>query len=348
MACIGPEQALAMTIELMRIDASSYVRHPMHSTERTWTETNCYVDLWIELLHTLGLDPVAGAAFALSTDFEGDQWTFFKYPPEDLRYIYGIEVSEINVWKPVLDHVIEQLQLGRLLTVEADAWYLPDTYGVSYQLAHTKTTFVPQMVDPENKKLGYFHNAGYYELEGDDFDHGGGGGGGGWDASGGAASGAGGDFVQLPPYVESIKLDGIRRNPDDLVARAVKLAQDHVGRRPATNPMVRFEKRMRDDLPWLATQDMDMFHLYAFGTCRQCGSSAELAASFVDWLDANDGGGLAPVAEAFRAVADGAKGLQFALARVVRGRDLDLHEPFDKIGQAWETAMDGLERRYGV
>lgn len=323
-----------MRLDLLGIDATTYRPHPLHQTERTWTETNCYVDLWIELLHALGLDPVAGAAFALSTDFEGDQWTFFKYPPEDLRALYGLEVAEMNVWKPVLEHVLEQLQLGRLLTVEADSWYLPDTQGVSYRLAHVKSTIVPQMVDPEARRLGYFHNAGYFELEGENFD--------GVFRSGGVP-----DPTVLPPYVESVRLDRVRRDPGPLVAGAVQLAREHLARRPTTNPMVRFEERLRADVPWLATQDLEMFHQYAFGTCRQCGASAELAASFVDWLDAHDGGGLAPVAEELRSVAEGAKGLQFALARVVRGKDVDLHAPFEQMGRSWEAAMGGLDRRYG-
>ncbi len=101
------------------------------------------MDVWIEVLHALGLDPVAAAAFTLSCDFEGDQWTFFKFPPEDLRTLFGIEVAEMNVWRPVVDHVEEQLGLGRLCTVEVDAWFLPDTRGMSYGVDHVKTTIVP-------------------------------------------------------------------------------------------------------------------------------------------------------------------------------------------------------------
>ena len=93
---------------LLPLTAATHVPHPLHSGERAWTETNCYVDVWIEVLAALGLDPLAGAAFPLSCDFVGDQWTFFKYPPEDLRAAYGIEVAELNVWRPVVDHVAER------------------------------------------------------------------------------------------------------------------------------------------------------------------------------------------------------------------------------------------------
>src|SRR5665213_889036 len=124
----------------IKLDPNHYVPHEVHSSERIWTETNCYVDLWIELLHSLGLEPLACSAFALGGDFDGDQWSFLKFPPEDLRGVFNIGVAEMNVWLSVLDHIAEQLRRGRLLTVEVDSYFLPDTAGVSYELDHTKST----------------------------------------------------------------------------------------------------------------------------------------------------------------------------------------------------------------
>ncbi len=89
MSARPPGTALGAADPLLRLDPATFCPHPLHAAERTWTETNCYVDMWIEVLHALGLDPVAAAAFTLSCDFEGDQWTFFKYPPEDLRALSG-------------------------------------------------------------------------------------------------------------------------------------------------------------------------------------------------------------------------------------------------------------------
>ena len=40
-------------------------RHPLHQGERVWLETNCYVDLWIELLHDFGFDPRAALGFTV-------------------------------------------------------------------------------------------------------------------------------------------------------------------------------------------------------------------------------------------------------------------------------------------
>ncbi|MCU1373509.1 MAG: hypothetical protein JWO68_795 [Actinomycetia bacterium] len=318
-------------MRLLDLDAATYQAHPVHTGERTWTETNCYVDLWVEVLHALGLDPVAGAAFTLSTDFEGDQWTFFKYPPEDLRRLYGIDVSEMNAWRPLTEHIAEQLDLGRLLTIEVDSWYLPDTAGVSYGIGHTKTTIVPNAIDADAQRMGYFHNAGYHELGGDDF-------------VGALRVGVGPEV--LPPYVEVVRLERLRRG-DDLRDDALALAADHLARRPTDNPMVRFKKRLEADVPWLAEQGVDAFHQYAFGTCRQSGATAEMAATFVDWLSAHGEAGLEPVAERFRSVSDSVKSLQFGLARAARGRDIDLDTPLGAMERDWDEAMGALAARYG-
>lgn len=324
-----------MSIEVLRLDAATYEPHPLHTTDREWTETNCYVDLWIEVLHALHLDPVAAAAFTLSSDFEGDQWTMYKYPTEDLRMLYGLEIAELNVWRPVVDHMAEQLGFGRLLTVDVDAWYLPDTAGVSYRAQHQKTTIAPQMLDREGRRLGYFHNAGYFELEGDDFD-------------GLLRLGPHEDPPSvLPPYVEVVRLDRVRLDSDGLPDMVRALTKEHLARRPETNPLVRMKERLVADLPWLGQHDLDTFHRYAFGTCRQCGSNAEMAATFVEWLDAHDGGGLGAVAEQFRTIAAGAKSLQFGLARAVRGRRFDPDASFDPMERAWDEAMAALAGRYG-
>ncbi len=323
-----------MTVGPLSLTAATFAPHGLHATERSWTETNCYVDVWIEVLHALGLDPVAGLAFTLSCDFEGDQWTFFKYPPEDLWSLYAVDVAELNVWRPVVDHVEEQLGLGRLCTVEGDARYLPDTVGVSYGTDHVKTTFVPAAIDRERRTLGYFHNAGYFELAGDDFD-------------GLFRMGAHADPAALPPYVERIRLDRIRRDDTDLVERVVALTRDHLARRPADNPVPRMAARLREDLPGLATRDIEFFHLYSFGLCRQCGASTELAATFVDWLDGHDRPGVAAAAASFREVAEGAKRLQFAMARAVRGRTVDLDGVLGEMAGHWDDAIGVLESRYG-
>ena len=42
--------------ELWPIEPAAYTPHPLHRTELVWPQSNCYVDLWIELLHTFGVE----------------------------------------------------------------------------------------------------------------------------------------------------------------------------------------------------------------------------------------------------------------------------------------------------
>lgn len=331
MALERAEPALAVTLALLDIDPHGYQPHPLHAPGRDWTESNCWTDMMIEVLHALGLEPLAASAFTLSSDFDGDQWTLFKFPPEDLRTLFGLEVAEIYVWRPVIDHVEDNLALGHLVTVEVDAFYLPDTAGVTYRRDHVKTGVVPQMLDRPGRRLGYFHNAGYFELDGEDFD-------------GIFHLDAEPDPAVLLPYMEAIKLERLRPGPVPLDVVAA-LTRDHLGRRPSTNPIPRFKKRLESDLPWLAQAGEAAFHPYSFGTCRQLGANAAMAASFVEWLGPQLGGGLEEAAAHFQALAESAKGLQFALARVVRGRTVDLDGPFGSMEDSWGAAMDVLAER---
>jgi hypothetical protein len=102
-----------MTKRILALDPSTYQRHPIHQEGRTWAETNCYVDVWIELLHALGYEPIAGLPFTLTIDFEGDQWTFFKCPLLDMYELYGLDVQELAIWRPLVVHIEEQVERGR-------------------------------------------------------------------------------------------------------------------------------------------------------------------------------------------------------------------------------------------
>jgi hypothetical protein len=312
-------------VEVLPLSPDAYSASPLHGPDRVWGETNCAADLWIEALHALGHDPIAGLGFTLSTDFDGDQWRMFKYPVEDLRRLYGIEVDELNVWRPLLDHVSEQLSLGHLMTIDVDAWYLPDTAGLTYGVAHQKTTVMAQMVDVDAQRLGYFHNGGYYELSGDDFC-------------------ALFSTEGLPPYAESVRI-GVA--PTRVIEMATDLVREHLGRRPSTNPLLRFAAKLDADVGWLAAHDLDTFHRYAFGTVRQCGANAELAASLVGWLDAVEGRSDSQSVGHFLAVANGLKSLEFVLARAARGRSCDIVSAMAEPMAAWDLAFSELGQLYG-
>ena len=55
-----------MTTQLLKLDPATYQRHLLHTQERNWAETNCYVDVWIELLHAWGYEPLAALPFTVA------------------------------------------------------------------------------------------------------------------------------------------------------------------------------------------------------------------------------------------------------------------------------------------
>ena len=48
-----------MMLSFAARDPAAYRAHELHGPSRMWQETNCYVDLWIEVLSALGHDPHA-------------------------------------------------------------------------------------------------------------------------------------------------------------------------------------------------------------------------------------------------------------------------------------------------
>lgn len=326
---------------LLPIDPARYRPSVLHAGDADWAETNCATDMWIEILHSWGLDPVPGLAFTVGTDFDGEQWTMFTYPEEDLRLLYGVEVHELNVWRPLVEHLEDHLRLGHVVAVDVDAFHLPDTRGVTYHLAHQKTTIAVQMLDRAVRSMGYFHNAGYAELDGDDFD---------------AVLRLGPHADPLadamPPFAATIRLDGVRLDPPDLPDLVRERLAVHLARRPVDNPVARLGKRMTHDLSDLAAAGMDAFHRYAFGSCRHLGANGELAAAFVGWLAAHDPAAdreaLEEAAACYRAVSTGAKAAEFTLARAARGRAVDLAAVMAPLEGAWDRALAVLDARYGA
>jgi uncharacterized protein DUF1839 len=322
---------------LWDLDPTTYTRHSLHCGERSWPESNCYVDLWVELLHRAGSDPLAALACVLALDVEGDQWRFVKFPPSDLETLYGVDVFELNVWRPLTAHLAEQLVLGRLAIVEVDAFYLPDTAGTSYRTEHVKTSIGIQALDPDHRRLGYFHNAGYFELSGEDF------------AGVFRLEGHLTSPEYLPPYVEVVKLGS--RPPQTgraLVEASRALLRRHLARLPVVNPFRRYACRFHKDLAWLVT-DPSAFHNYAFATLRQCGAAFELASTYLGWLESNGECGLKPAVGACARIATTAKTLQFKTARAVNTqKPLDAAPLLETMANAWDETMSVLTARYGL
>lgn len=317
------------------LDPATYRRHAIHAQGRIWAETNCYADLIIEVVHGLGHEPNAMLPFTLAIDFEGDQWTFFKPPHGDLLELYGFDVQELAIWRPLVEHVAEQVAAGHLVLVELDSWFLPDTAGTAYRLAHTKSTVGVNEIDVQARRMGYFHNAGYHALAGDDFR----------------------DVFMLegtpherflPPYVEFVK-----RRPDfralkgpQLLEASLALLAKHLARVPRGNPFARFKERFAADLEWLLEAEIALFHAYSFATLRQYGACFELSETYLRWIADQGVEGVEGAAAAFRSIAETAKAVQFQLARsMARKKPLDL-APIDAMGSQWQLAVDQLQARF--
>jgi len=288
--------------DILGLSEASWAPGPLHAPDRIWLETNCYIDVWAELLPALGHPVEAALGFTVRQDFEGDHFTFFKFPLEDLEALFGLAVQELAIYDTVESHTLGQLRRGRPVLIEVDSFWLPDA-GPSYRKGHVKTTVAAIALDPDNRRFGYFHNTGYHELGGEDFD-------------GLFRKPAAPDY--LFPYVEFVKRDGAALAGDALVERSRELLRSHLARRPKGNPIAAWRWALPQHLETLAARGMDYFHLYAFNLPRQLGANFEMMGSYLDWLGGND-----EPAAAARRIAEGAKAVQFQLARMANRRRFD-------------------------
>lgn len=323
-----------MKYQVFPLNPGDYRRHRIHTQERNWAETNCYVDVLIELLHAWGFEPVAALPFTIAVDFEGDQWTFFKFPHADLYELFGLDVQELAVWRSLPVHLEEQIGRGNPVLIELDSFFLPDTAGTAYQREHVKSTVAAIEIDVSARHLGYFHGEGYYHLAGD-------------------------DFLQvlrldgppipglLPPYVEIVK----QRCPaalsgESLVKKSVALLQKQLRLLPESNPFESFKPRLAADLDWLAGESLEAFHQYSFATLRQFGAAYELAATYFSWLQGHGIEGLEGTISAWGTLSTGAKTMQFNLARAMsRKKPLNL-AVIDEMAESWRIATAALKSRF--
>jgi hypothetical protein len=288
-------------------------------------ETNCYTDIWIELLHARGDEPLAAMGCTLRMDFEGDQWTFFKPFPEDLEQLFGVDVHEMQPYRPLPEQAAEQIAQGQTLIVELDSWHLPDTAATSYRSEHVKSSVVVEAIDTTGERLRYFHATGLYELAGEDYR---------------GVFRLGRPFSEdvLPPYTELVRFDaGPRLRGEELRDASRDLLRGHLARRPATNPFLRFSAQLERDLPRLLDGDAGDYHAYAFATVRMAGSAFEVAASQAEWLLGDRAG---EASAALRRIVEGCKSLSFRLAR---RRAFEPEAALGTLAAAWEEAMGWLD-----
>ncbi|HUN43590.1 MAG TPA: DUF1839 family protein [Acetobacteraceae bacterium] len=296
-----------------------------------WPTTNCYIDAWMGILRSWNLDPLAGLGVTVAQDYEGDQFTFFKYLHEDLETLYGVVVGELNIWHALEVQLAAQVQMGRLVLVEVDGFYLPDTRATSYRSQHIKTTIGIDSMDLAAGRMTYFHNIGHYGLSGQDY---------------------AGVFRRLPgqdaaddalaPYVEFVRRRFQPLRGNSLTDAAMRLLRRHMRRRPEENPIRCYRADFQQQMDWLMAHP-DRFHDYAFSVFRQLGANFQLLASHLDWLESR-GFGFGEARAAAETISANAKALQFKVARIASRRRFDpCTAVFDALEANYETAMGSLD-----
>jgi hypothetical protein len=318
-----------MTAVFPFLDPGRYEPHELHSLDRVWPETNCYVDLWIEILNTIRLPPEAMLGFTLTQDFEGDQFTFFKVPLEDLETLYGIRVTELAVFDRVEDHIAQQIARGRLCLLELDSYFMPDTQGVAYRTEHGKTTVAINRLSEKDKEIDYFHNGGFWRLSGEDYDG----------LFGRHYPEGSQPFL---PYTEFVKFPDQLPNDTLIRQRARELLTRHIMRMPSRNPIAEFSRVLPEQVSLIADRPFGFFHKYAFNTLRQLGANFELAATHFKWMSGL--GEFAKPIESSLKIAESAKSVQFQLARAITRKKFDtLASALDPAIEAWDQLSEAVK-----
>jgi hypothetical protein len=298
-------------------EPDAYQRHLLHDPGRVYVETNCYADVIVELLHARGYEPLAAFGSLVRMDFEGDQWTFFKPPADDLERLFGVDIHEMQPYRSLPLQIAEQIARGRTIIVELDSWYLPDTAATSYRAEHVKSSVAADAIDLDGETLRYFHGPGLFELSGADYR--------------GVFGLDGLPEEVLPPYTELVRFDlGPPLEGEKLRTGSRELLRHHVARRPSENPFDGFGAQLSLILPELLDQSLERYHAYAFATVRMAGSAFETLASYAAWL--SPGADTTPMGE----IVDGCKALSFRLAR---RREFDPRPVISTLSDAWDRCM---------
>ena len=190
-----------------------------------------------------------------------------------------------------------------------------------------KSTIVAESIDEDAKVLRYFHNTGYHELSGEDYDK-----------LFATYSGDG----HLPTYVELLRLGaGPVPTGDELRGVARELLAAYLARRPAENPFTRFSAQLEADLPALVEGSTADYNAYAFHNPRMVGASMELLAGHVRWLFGESG------EKAAAHLDDVVGGSKMLLFRLARQRAFDVAGVVAPMAEAYAAAVAELDSLVG-
>ncbi|MDR5779650.1 DUF1839 family protein [Caballeronia sp. LZ065] len=317
-----------VSLDPLRLRARRHHAHALHRGERIWREGMAPVDLWIELLHGNGLEPRAALAFSVAQDFEDDQFTLGKLPPDDIEKLYGLQVQELAVFDSLEERALVQTRRANIVLLETDAYFLPDTRADAYHREHARTTIGIDVIDPGARRLGYFHHTGYHLLDGADYDG---------ILRPATASAA------LFPHVEFVKhvRDALTGTP--LAETSADLLCAHLLRRPPHNPISRWRKAFPHHVQTMLERGEAYARHYAFNVTQQLGANFELLAHYLQWMR-EQGFDIPLSAHAgARKIASETMVLQCRLARALSRGSEDLCEAsFDIIEDAYARVIPPL------
>jgi hypothetical protein len=331
----GTGRSRVVSLDPLRLRARRHHAHALHRGERIWSDGDGLVDLWIELLHGHGFEPRAALAFTVAQDFEDDQFTLGRMPPEDIEKLYGLQVQALSVFDSLEDRALVQTRRTNTVLVEVDAFFLPDTRAGAYHRAHAKTTIGIDVIDPHARRIGYFHHTGYHLLDGDDYDG----------VLKPDGTGDPNDHHALFPHAEFVKRvrDALTGTP--LAEVSADLLCAHLLRRPLHNPVTLWRAAFPAHVDTMLERGEHYAHLYASNVMRQFGVNFELLAHYLQWM--REQGFDIPVQThtSARKIASEAMVLQCRLARALSRGKRDLCEAsFDVLEEAYERVVPPLAK----
>jgi hypothetical protein len=320
----GSNRSRVVALDPLRMRARRHHAHALHRGERIWHDGASLIDMWIELLHGHGLEPRAALAFTIAQDFEDDQFTLGRLPPEDIEKLYGLQVQELSVFDSLEERALVQTRRANTVLMDVDAFFLPDTRADSYHREHAKTTIGIDVIDPDARRLGYFHHTGYHLLDGDDYD--------------GVLK-----PMALFPHVEFVKRvrDALKGTP--LAEVSADLLCAHLLRRPLHNPVTRWRAAFPAHVDTMLERGEAYTRLYASNVMRQLGTNFELLAHYLQWM--RDQGFDIPAQThiSARKIASESMVMQCRLARALsRGKRELCDASFDVIEDAYERVVPPL------
>ncbi|MDR5743107.1 DUF1839 family protein [Caballeronia sp. LZ029] len=324
----GASRSRVVSLDPLRMRARRHHAHALHRGERIWREAVSPADLWIEILHGNGLEPRAALAFTVAQDFEADQFTLGKLPPDDIEKLYGLQVQELSVFDSLEERALVQTRRSNIVLVEVDAFFLPDMRTVSYHREHEKTTIGIDVIDPDARRLGYFHHTGYHLLDGDDYD---------------GVLRPHAPQPALFPHVEFVKRVREPMSGTSLAEVSADALCAHLLRRPMHSPITRWRAAFPEHVDTMIARGEAYARVYAFNMMRQLGANFELLAHYLQWM--RDQGFDIPVQThaGARKIASEAMVMQCRLARALsRGRHDLCEASFDAIEDAYERVIPPL------